>query len=61
MHSTSKTIANLTSDILALMNQNKLVGAAFLDFSKAFDTVDHDLLLKKLKNMSIKANSTLLA
>uniref|UniRef100_A0A8C5MK96 Reverse transcriptase domain-containing protein n=1 Tax=Leptobrachium leishanense TaxID=445787 RepID=A0A8C5MK96_9ANUR len=35
------------------MEQGNLTGAIFLDFAKAFDTVDHGILLKKLKNSGI--------
>ena len=30
------------------INEGKLVGCAMIDFRKAFDLVDHRLLLKKL-------------
>uniref|UniRef100_A0A8C5QFW3 Reverse transcriptase domain-containing protein n=1 Tax=Leptobrachium leishanense TaxID=445787 RepID=A0A8C5QFW3_9ANUR len=35
------------------MEQGNLTGAIFLDFAKAFDTVDHGILLEKLKNSGI--------
>ena len=34
-------------------NQNKIAGSLFLDFSKAFDLVDHSLLIHKLKMYTI--------
>uniref|UniRef100_A0A8C5WJ41 Reverse transcriptase domain-containing protein n=1 Tax=Leptobrachium leishanense TaxID=445787 RepID=A0A8C5WJ41_9ANUR len=40
------------------MEQGNLTGAIFLDFAKAFDTVDHGILLQKLKNSGI-GDSTL--
>ena len=41
------TLVNKKSGVL---NNVDYVIGMFIDFSKAFDTVDHDILLKKLKN-----------
>ena len=35
------------------MDQGMLTGAVFSDFRKAFDTVNHDLLLQKLSYMGV--------
>ena len=35
------------------MDQGQLTGAVFIDLRKAFDTVDHAVLLKKLSNLGI--------
>jgi len=47
--STTGTIARLTDKILKDRNNKKTTAAAFVDFTKAFDTVDHAILLEKLK------------
>ena len=44
--STEVALAHLTDNILDNMDNGLITGAAFLDLSKAFDTVDHQLLLK---------------
>ena len=35
------------------MDQGTLTGAVFVDFSKAFDTLDHEKLLSKLQVLGI--------
>jgi len=50
-------LAHLTENILDNMDNGLVTGAVFLDLSKAFDTVDHQLLLKKLKSLGLNNNS----
>ena len=40
-------------DIASFLQQNKSIHAAVLDFSKAFDKINHSVLLKKLCNFGI--------
>ena len=40
--------------ILSLLDREANVDVVYLDFSKAFDKVDHKLLLLKLSKMGIK-------
>ena len=36
------------------MDEDKVVGAVYLDFIKAFDMVDHSLLLLKMARYSVR-------
>ena len=46
-HSTCTALTQMTNDWLKEM-YNKIVGAVLLDFSAAFDIIDHNLLLKRV-------------
>ena len=47
--STETAIYQLTNKILKALDNKEWVGGIFCDLSKAFDCVDHDILLGKLK------------
>jgi hypothetical protein len=51
-------LIELTSDISQLLDDGKEVDACFLDFSKAFDKVDHSHLIKKLVNIGANSQIT---
>ena len=53
-HSCQLAIAELVGEILKSREQKKQTLSIFLNFSKAFDTVKHDILLKKLDKYGIK-------
>ena len=45
---TSDAITKFLDNACDIINKNRVLLTIFLDFSKAFDTVDHEILLKKL-------------
>ena len=55
--STEHAILQLTNQILQSFNQDKFTIGVFIDLSKAFDTVDHSILLKKLSFYGVKNNN----
>ena len=56
-HSTSHALIDLINSINDSFNQNKYTLSIFIDLSKAFDTLDHNILLKKLSLYGIRNNS----
>ena len=53
-HSTNQAMAEFLSCVLKGFEQNKYTLALFLDLSKAFDTIDHNILLQKLHHYGIR-------
>ncbi len=53
-YSTSLALIEIVDNIYSDLADNKYVAGIFLDLSKAFDTVDHGILLQKLKFYGVR-------
>ena len=57
MHSTQTTLAKVTDDWLDAMSRQCYTGVVFVDLRKAFDTVDHNILLQKMACIGVSCSS----
>ena len=53
-HSTEQAILELTDNLKLAIDNKQITCGLFLDFSKAFDTVNHNILLEKLNKYGIR-------
>ena len=52
-HSTVTSLVKVTDEWMKAIDEGKYTGAVFIDLKKAFDCVNHDLLLCKLRNIGV--------
>ena len=57
MHSTQTLLLHCLDDWYKALDRKQYVGVVFLDISKAFDTVNHDLLLAKLSQLGLSPSA----
>ncbi|RVE46275.1 hypothetical protein evm_009099 [Chilo suppressalis] len=56
-HSTTSAVLDCSFEILNALNENKCAVVVFMDVSKAYDRVLHEVLLKKLEQLGILGNT----
>ncbi|KAI8483114.1 hypothetical protein Bbelb_391330 [Branchiostoma belcheri] len=56
-HSTGTAVQNVVEDIQSAQNNGKVTVALFRDLRKAFDTVNHQILLGKLQKMVLRVRT----
>ena len=56
MHSTETALINVTDNILKAIDEKSASLLVLLDMSKAFDSLNHNLLLGKLRKLGLKAS-----
>ena len=58
-HSTTTALLHILDEILRSMNRNEITVMTLLDYSKAFDTANHRLIIAKLKALGLKDSACL--
>ena len=53
-HSTSSALVDFTCQVSQVFDKSEVMMGLFLDLSKAFDTLDHNIILAKLSNYGIR-------
>ena len=56
-HSMEQAILEITENLKTSIDNNLITCGVFIDFSKAFDTVNHEILLAKLFKYGIRGHS----
>ncbi len=55
-HSTTTAALKVLNDIVGSIDNGDFCASLFIDLSKAFDTVDHEILLHRLKSVGLSSD-----
>ena len=56
-HSTEMVLLSVTDDLLKAMDEKKISILVMMDMSKAFDSINHDMLLFKLRSLCVSPSA----
>ena len=59
LYSTAMALIEITANIKRLLDEINYVIGIFIDFKKAFDTVDHEIMLKKIECYCIRGHANM--
>ena len=60
-YSTQTIVLKFRDDIQKALNKNEMTMSVFIDYSKAFGTIQHQTLIKKLANLNFNSKKIILS
>ena len=56
-HSTEHSLISIIENIKSKLDKNELGCGVFIDLEKAFDTVNHEILIQKVKHYGVRGTA----